>query len=105
MKKTAVTVLAAGAIAVAGLALAPLASAETAPAPAPGTYTLAYASGSGPENVAQDCGPSCRSMTDSKGRFEFHLVGDRWQTDSGMWTVDGVHLTNHNGKTATLTPA
>jgi hypothetical protein len=44
-------------------------------------------------------------MGDSSGRFEFHLVGDRWQTNDGMWTVDGVHLTNHNGKTATLTPA
>jgi hypothetical protein len=94
-----------GAFSIAGLALAPLASAEPAPAPAPGTYTLVYSSGSGAENIAQDCGPSCWSMSDGGGRFEFHLVGDRWQSDTGMWTVDNVLFTNRNGKTATLTPA
>jgi hypothetical protein len=101
-KKIAITL---GAFSIGGLALAPLASADAAPAPAPGTYTLVYSSGSGPENIAQDCGPSCWSMSDSGDRFEFHLVGDRWQTDGGMWTVDNVNFTNQYGHTATLTPA
>jgi hypothetical protein len=104
MKKIALT-LAAGAVAAAGLTLAPSASADPALAPAPGTYTLNYSSGRGTENVAQDCGPSCWSMSDQGGRFEFRIAGDRWQTDSGMWTVDGVTITNSHGHTATLTPA
>jgi hypothetical protein len=97
--------IALGAFSIAGLALAPLASADPAPAPAPGTYTFVTSKQSSLETVAQDCGPSCWSMTETAGRIELRLVGDRWQADNGIWTVDNVNFTNQYGKTATLTPA
>lgn len=97
--------IALGAFSIAGLALAPLASADPAPAPAPGTYMFVTSKQSSLETVAQDCGPSCWSMTETAGRIEFRLVDDRWQADNGIWTVDNVNYTNQYGKTATLTPA